>query len=72
MLGDRVGERQPGDVCSGQPRHRCAYISVNDWRREQAAHLLRCGDLASEPVPEFGLPGQFGPDHLHRDQPPAG
>ena len=25
--------------------------------------------LAGEPVPEFGLPGKFGPDHLHRDQP---
>jgi hypothetical protein len=69
MPGDRIGERGPWDVSGGQPRHRGLYISVDHRRREQAAYLLRRGDLASEPVPEIGLLGQFGPDQLHRDQP---
>ena len=68
--GDRLGEGRPGDVGGGQPRHRCVYVGVNHRRREQAAHRPRRGDLAGEPVPEFGLPGQFGPGRSPRSAAP--
>jgi hypothetical protein len=65
--GDRFGERRPGDVGGGQPRHRCVYVGVDHCRCEQAAYRPRRGDFAGEPVPEFGLLGKFGPDYFHRD-----
>ena len=67
VLADRLGQRGPVDVRRRQPRHVAVQIRVDHGGDEGSADLPRGGDLGPEP----GIPGQFGPDDLHRDGFPA-
>jgi hypothetical protein len=70
-LADRFGQRGPVDVRRRQPRHASVQIRVDHRGDEGSADLPRGGDLGRELGPEPGIPGQFGPDDLHRDGFPA-
>jgi len=70
-LADRLGQRGAVDVRRRQPRYVAVQIRVDHRDDEGSADLPGGGDLGPELVPEPGIPGQFGPDDLHRDVFPA-
>jgi hypothetical protein len=62
----RVGQRRPGNIGRGQPRHRSIQIRIDHGRGEPAAHLPGDGDFPVETRPELRIHGQIGADDLHR------
>jgi hypothetical protein len=71
VLAYRLGQGGSRNIGRGQPWHRSVQIGVDHQRREQAAHLPGCGDLAPEPGPELGIVSEFFADNLDRDRPAA-
>jgi hypothetical protein len=71
VLADRLGQRGAVDVRRRQPRHVVVQIRVDHGGHEGSADLPRSGDLGPELGAEPGVPGQLGPDDLHRDGIPA-
>jgi hypothetical protein len=63
VVADRIGQRRPGDVRRGQPRHRSIQIRVHHGRRVRPAHRPGRGDLGSEP----GIGSYADRDDGHRD-----
>jgi hypothetical protein len=66
-VADRIGQRRPGDVRRGQPRHRSVQIRVDHRRREGAVYRPARRDLGPEP----GIGGPVGPHGRNRDALPA-
>ena len=67
VVADRLGQRRPGDVRRGQPRHVSVQVRGDHRHRERPVHPAGRGDLGPEP----GIRGHVGPDDPHRDAFPA-
>jgi hypothetical protein len=70
--GDVLGQRRPGHVLGGHERQGGAGLGLDDADRADALDPGQVGDLAAEPVAELRVIGQFGAQHLDRDQAAAG
>lgn len=69
---DDLLEGGAGYEGGGEPGHGGVGARVDHLGGVEAVDAAGTGDLLGEAVPEVGVLGEFGPDHLERDRAPAG